>query len=230
MNAVIYYSNTGESKRIANYVAEKTGFCLVDLTTVVEYKYDTAVVVFPVYCQNIPATVAKFLQRLQTKYTALVATYGKMHHGNVLYEIQRKYRLDVIAAAYVPTKHAYLNEPRFDGFDKLTPLINKLTDGEKRPTTVKIPKSNKNPMADFAPTWRSRQGVKIVKSDRCNGCGQCEKLCPEHAISSGKTNRNCIRCARCVNNCPQGALSLKLTYPMRKYLKRRKKDELVIYV
>lgn len=230
MNAIIYYSNTGESKRIADYVAEKTGFCLVDLTATAEYVYDTAVIVFPVYCQNVPEAVDKFLKNLKAEYAALIAAYGKMSYGNVLNEIQRKYRLNVIAAAYVPTKHAYLNEPRFDGFDRLAPLAKKLTDGEKRPASVKIPKSGKNPFANFAPAWRSRQGVKIVKNDRCNGCGQCKKICPEHAIENGKTNSNCIRCARCIINCPQGALSLKLTYPMRKYLNRRKKDELIIFV
>lgn len=230
MNAVIYYSNAGESRRIADYVAEQTGYRLTDLTTVSKYVYDTAVIVFPVYCQNVPKTVDKFLKNLHAEYVALIAAYGKMSHGNVLNEIQRKYSLDVVAAAYVPTKHAYLDEPRFDGFDRLAPLINKLIDGEKRTTTVVIPKSGKNPFASFAPSWRSRQGVKIVKSDRCNGCGQCDKTCPEHAIVSGKTNRNCIRCTRCVEACPQGALSLRLTYPMRRYLKKRKKDELIIYV
>lgn len=230
MNAVIYYSNTGESKRIADYVAEQTGFCLVDLTTTSKYVYDTAVVVFPVYCQNVPEAVDEFLKKLQAEHAALIATYGKMSYGNVLNEIQRKYRFDIIAAAYVPTKHAYLNEPIFNGFDRLAPLVNKLSDGEKRPTTVEIPKSNKNPFANLAPLWRSRQGVKITRNDRCNGCGQCAKICPEHAIENGETNRNCIRCARCVTNCPQGALSLKLTYPMRRYLKKHKKDELIIYV
>lgn len=230
MNAIIYYSNAGESKRIADYVAEQTGFCLIDMTATADFRYETAVVVFPVYCQNVPKAADKYLQRLQAERLAVIATYGKMSYGNVLNEIQRKYRFNIIAAAYVPTKHAYLYEPRFDGFDRLAPLISKLKDAEKRPTTVNIPKSSKNPFASFAPAWRSRQGVKIVRNDDCNDCGQCEQSCPEHAIKSGKPSRNCIRCARCVNVCPQGALSLKLTYPMRRYLKRRKIDELVIYV
>ena len=38
---------------------------------------DTAVVVFPVYCQNIPKPVKRFLKGLEAKYVALIATYGK---------------------------------------------------------------------------------------------------------------------------------------------------------
>ena len=149
-----------------------------------------------------------------------------MSYGNVLYEIQQKYRHDIIAAAYVPTKHSYLSEPRFADFDKLAPLLDKLTS----PTTVKVPRSRKNPFANFAPAWRSRQGVKIIRNDRCNGCGQCAAICPQRAIINGKTNRNCIRCLRCIEACPQKALTYKLRLPLKNYLKRPKTTDWVIYV
>ena len=50
---------------------------------------DTAIVVFPVYCQNIPKPVKRFLKGLEAKYVALIATYGKISYGNVLYEAQK---------------------------------------------------------------------------------------------------------------------------------------------
>lgn len=226
MNAVLYYSNTGESKRIAEYIADKTGYALTDITAVKEYAYEYAVLVFPVYCQNVPQAADKFLPRLQAEHLVTIATYGKMSYGNVLNEIQRRYAHRIIAAAYVPTKHAYLNEPRFDDFEKLAPLLDKL----KSPTAVTIPKSHKNPLSNFAPAWRSRQGVKIIRSEACNGCGECERNCPEQAIQNGKPNRKCIRCLRCVESCPQKALSVKLRSPLRNYLKKPKTTDLIIYV
>ena len=225
MNAVLYYSNSGESKRIAEYLADKTGFALIDLNAADNLQYERALLVFPVYCQNVPQAVKEFLRKIQTEYLALIATYGRASHGNVLNEIQREHRHRIIAAAYLPTKHSYVDEERFDEFDRLTPFIEKLDGcGE-----ITIPRSRKNPFASFAPEWRSRIGVKIVKNARCSSCGTCDRVCPQNAIQYGKPNGKCIRCTKCVVSCPQGALTLKTSRPMRAYLNKRKHDEIVIY-
>lgn len=226
MNAVLYYSNSGESKRIAEYLADKTGFALIDLNAADNLQYERALLVFPVYCQNVPQAVKEFLRKLKTEYLALIATYGRASYGNVLNEIQREHRHRIIAAAYLPTKHSYVDEERFDEFDRLAPFIEKLGgNGE-----ITIPRSRKNPFAAFAPQWRSRLGVKILCSSDCNGCGTCDRVCPQNAITRGKPNNNCIRCGKCVVNCPQGALTLKPSRIMRAYLKKRKRTELKIYI
>lgn len=225
MNAVLYYSNSGESKRIAEYLADKTGFALIDINAADSLQYERALLVFPVYCQNVPQAVKEFLRKLKTEYLALIATYGRASYGNVLNEVQREHRHRIIAAAYLPTKHSYVDEERFDEFDRLAPFIEKLDgDGE-----ITIPRSRKNPFASFAPEWRSRLGVKIVKNARCTDCGTCNGICPQNAIKYGKPNGKCIRCGKCVVSCPQGALTLKTSRPMRAYLNKRKRDELVIY-
>lgn len=226
MNAVLYYSNTGESKRIAEHLAKQIGCEPIDITAAADCEYHCALLVFPVHCQNIPQKVASFLLRLKTKYLIVIATYGKMSYGNVLNEIQRRYRHNIIAAAYAPTKHAYVDEAPFDKFEKLSPLLDKLTS----PTTVNIPQTRKNPFANLAPSWRSRQGVKILLGEQCNGCGLCSAICPEHAIKNGKTNNRCIRCLRCVGACPNKALTFKLAPPLKRYLKKPKTADLVIYV
>lgn len=226
MNAVLYYSDAGECKRIAEYVASKTNYELFDITAVTDAVCEFAVLVFPVYCQNVPKTVKRFLSQLQTKYLIVIAAYGKMSCGNVLWEIQRKYKHNVIGAAYVPTKHAYLNEPRFCDFEKLNPLIEKL----RSPKTVAIPRRLKNLFANFAPELRSRIGVKIVKNDACRECGKCESVCEHGAIKNGRTNGRCVRCTKCAVNCPSKALSVKLNFAMKKYLNKKKKTETEIFV
>ena len=52
----------------------------------------------------------------------------------------------------------------------------------------------------------------IQISEKCVGCGKCEKLCPmknitivEHkAVSSDR----CTMCYRCINKCPKEAITL----------------------
>lgn len=229
MNAVIYYSAAGESKNIAEYVANKTGYELKDVLKNRKYDYGTAVVVFPVYCQSMPRQIKKFLSLLKTERLVIIAAYGKKWHGNVLYDIQREYKHTVIAAAYVPTKHAYINEPHFDEFDRLTPIIGKINGNDA--AAVTIPRAGKNPFAKFAPSWRSRAGI-FIRLDKklCNGCKTCNAVCPEHAINCGEANRKCIRCTKCIVNCPQKALSLRATYIMRMYLRKKKYNDLKIYV
>lgn len=226
MNCVIYYSNTGQSKRIAEYLAEKTTFPLFDMFQLTEYDFDTAVLVFPVHCQNIPDHVKNLLKLLRTKHLAVIATYGKMCCGNVLYEIQKRYRHNIIAAAYVPTKHSYLTENSFTDFEALTPIISKIHD----PAPITIPKSYKNPFANISIGLRSRLGVKIIRDEHCDNCGTCNAVCNNNAIVNGKTNRKCIRCLKCVTQCPQNALHFINRLPMRMYLRKQKTDKIVIYI
>ena len=230
MNVVIYYSNTGESKKIAEFLAEKTGFSLLQVEEAEKGFYWNVILVFPVYCQNIPAPVKNFLRQLSAEYLTLVATYGRMCCGNVLYEAQRLATCALtVAAAYVPTKHSYLQEDSFKDYEQLMPLVEKLKN-EKDLKLLKIPRSYKNSFANFAKGWRSRVGVKMWRDENCTHCGKCEKGCAQKGIVSGKTNKNCIRCMKCVVNCPVSAIRVTNRLPMRLYLKKKKIDKLVLYI
>ena len=98
-NAVCFYSETGETKRIAGYFAKETGYPLTDITekgiakTKVKeretFYYDNLVLCFPVHCQNIPGLVKDFLSESKINNLTVIASYGKMNHGNVLYEVQK---------------------------------------------------------------------------------------------------------------------------------------------
>lgn len=225
MNAVIYYSNTYQSKRLAEYFAEITSFELFDIFDLPKYAFDTAILVFPVHCQNIPYPVKDFLACLRAERLIAIATYGKMCCGNVLNELQRRYRHNIIAAAYVPTKHTYLSESGFDDFSKLNVIVSKIT----TPSTINIPKIYKNPFSNFFTGLRSRMGVKIYKDPQCNNCGKCSAICNNKAIEKGKINRNCIRCLKCVENCPNKSLHFALRLPMRLYLQKKQQNDLIIY-
>ena len=229
MNVVVYYSNTGESEKIARYFSDATGYPMTSLSLLNGIVFKDVILVFPVYCQNLPKAVEELLPRLRAERLALVATYGRMCYGNVLYEAQKLCEnSSVVAAAYIPTKHSYLQEKSFEDFEKLAPLIDKIKNDSA--AEIKIPRSYKNVFADFAVGWRSRIGVKIWRDDSCIRCGLCEKECTVKGISEGKTNKNCIRCMKCVTDCPVGALHFSNRLPMRLYLKKKKIERVVLYI
>lgn len=239
-NAVCFYSETGETKRIAWYFAKETGYPLTDITEkgiaktkakeTETFSYDNLVLCFPVHCQNIPGLVRDFLSVSKIKNLTVIASYGKMNHGNVLYEVQKKYRKNIktiVAAAYIPTKHSYINgDKSFDDFGVLKPVAQKI----KKPSGIILPKLKKNPLANLFPKRRSRIGIKIYKNDGCNRCGLCESSCNYAAIKNGVTNNKCIRCLKCVKICPESAIGFKPTFFMKKYLEKKKITDTIIYI
>ena len=227
MNAVVFYSNTGQSKKIADYFADKLSFPLVDIETNYPDYYQNLVLVFPIHCQNIPDIVKTFLKKITVENLTMIATYGKMCCGNVLYEIQRSYQKNIVAGAYVPTKHAYIdNDGAFYDFAKLKPLVEKI----KNPSYIRLPKIYKNLLANIFPKLRSRIGMKICKKASCNGCNLCTEQCSFGAIKTGTTNNKCIRCLKCVESCPRQALKIKLGLPLKLYLRKKKSNKVIIYV
>ena len=227
MNAVIYYSNTGQSKLIADYLSKRLEYVLINIETNDVKKFDNLVLVFPVYCQNIPSVVKGFLSDSEIKELTVISTYGKMCPGNVLYEIQNNYKHKIVAAAYIPTKHSYIkNDVEFNEFDKLDSIIDKM----KNSIEIKLPKMYKNPLSNVFPDTRSRLGLKIIRSKNCTLCGVCNLHCNYGAIDCGLTNNKCIRCLKCVNVCPNKSLEVKISLPLKLYLSKKKMNKTIIYI
>lgn len=227
MNAVIFYSNTGQSKAVATYFAEALEYPLVNIEVACAERYQNLVLVFPVYCQNIPDIIKSFIEKVSATNLTLVATYGKMCCGNVLQEIQKSYSQNIVAAAYVPTKHSYIaDDNAFNDYEKLTEVVQKV----KNPAAITLPKLYKNPLADIFPRLRSRLGLTITKNANCTACNLCEKNCSCYAIHAGVINANCIRCLKCVTVCPNSALEIKVRLPLKLYLKKKKSNKIIVYV
>ena len=227
MNAVVFYSNTGQSEAVAKYLAEQLCYPIIDIEKIKDTCYKNLVLVFPVHCQNLPDVVKTFLQTAKIEHLTAIATYGKMCYGNVLQEIQHRYHKNIVAGAYIPAKHSYIDsDDTFDNFECLTPLVKKI----KNPSEIVIPKSYKSKLASIFPKVRSRLGLKISKNANCNNCDACTQHCSFKAIELGIANSKCIRCLRCIKVCPNNALNLKLRLPLKLYLRKKKVDKLIIYV
>ncbi len=226
MNAVVYFSCTGQSRRVASYFATRLGWTLYDMEMVQKREYEQLITVFPVHCQCIPDVVRHFLKTITCRQLIVIATYGRMWHGNVLWEIQQSYPHRIIAAAYVPTKHSYLDGEPFEAYERLESMLHKLT----QPSEITLERLFRNPLAMVAPRIRSQLGVKLIKTDACTQCGACAKHCPTGAMHDGAPDRRCIRCLRCVTICEQQAMRFVLRLPMRWYLRKTPCEDVTVYV
>lgn len=145
---VFYFSGSGNSRAVAVSVAEKLGAVPFDIT---EGLYsdsaaaETAAVVFPVYCQNVPPPVKVFLPTLRAERVALIATYGGISHGNVLNEAQKLISGTVVCGAYVPMEHSLLcDQIKFD-ISEISSLLKQINSLEP----AVFPHVRKNVFADF---------------------------------------------------------------------------------
>lgn len=226
MTAIYCFSGSGHSMAVAGYFSERLHVEVTEICRDVQASADTAIVVFPVYCQNIPPVVVSFLRELKAKSIVIVATYGKISYGNVLWEAARITKADVIAAACVPVGHSFLGEgTQFDS-EPLEPIFLRM----ENPKSVKIPKKIKNPFASFFPAWRSRVGLKLTRGDGCEACDLCGQRCPMGAMEKGTIKGSCIRCLRCVTVCPSSALELKQRTLLKIYFKQKRKGKFVLYL
>ena len=229
MDKIFYFSGSGKSLRFSEYLSEKLSAPIFDITKIssTEKVYaDSALVVFPVYCQNLPDPVKNFLPKLHTKKVAFAALYGRKSYGNVIEDAVNLTYSEFIGGVCVPSGHSFLNEQNGFDFDALSPFIERMNN----PVPAKSEHGKKDFYADLIPAQRTRIGVKIIKKSSCDNCGKCEEDCPINAIKNGTINKNCIRCLRCVNNCPQKALEFNTLWFMKIYLENGRRNNIKFYL
>jgi len=229
VNIVYCFSGTGHSRIIAQYFASKLICDIVEIETIEsisDKEYQTSVIVFPVYCQNIPIPIKTKISKIRANNFVLIATYGGISFGNVIQEASCLIDGKVIAAACIPMGHTYLNNTVEIDYSSLDPIFERIN----KPQNTIIQKCHKNIFSNFFPTMRSHIGVKMKINDNCNKCGLCEQRCPMKAIVNGKIGNKCIRCLRCANNCPHNAIKVTYHPILSHYLSRKKDQEVTLFL
>lgn len=229
----IYFSASGESKRVADYYASKLNCQSFDFTPAsirqtFDYSqtFDLILLTFPVHCQNIPIPLKPVLPKLQAKYFIINITYGKMSFGNCLEDAKKLLGGKVIGASLIPAKHTYLNERSIDNLSPLDEMIERIPLKQE----IKIPRFKRHPLANFFPVIRSQLGIKITCSDRCTGCNVCTEHCPTESISAGTIKKHkCIRCLKCIYVCPEQALDFNVRKPLKYYLRKERENLFLIF-
>ncbi|HHU28482.1 TPA: 4Fe-4S binding protein [bacterium] len=240
MNALIYFSATGETKKVNDYYQNKLPnlnvFDITDYDTRVNFNhyltYNMIILSIPVYSENVPLPVRNFLNKLKCKYLIVNLTYGSISVGRTLKNIKKLISpsISLIGAALIPSKHTYYNNVVNNDFNELQPLLDKYENKDYTP--INIPKLKGHFLSPILEKQRTKYNIKIkFNPNKCIKCNLCINKCPVNAINNyHKINKNCLRCLRCVTECPNKAYTYKRSKLLTLYLKNKIKPQSIIVI
>ena len=240
MSTTIYYfTGTGNSlmvaKDIASGIEDAKVVSIPNLANAesIEITDDVIGIIFPLYYQIVPVMVQDFIKKLVFKkntFVFSVVTCGwKVGISMDLMSTLLKAQGSELAAGFhirmpynyiinnrdikVPTlsvrEKEFLKENK--EVKKICKIVNrrKKIGIDKRPMLKHLhPYShfNRNQLSDALKA--SAQNFTI--DNRCNGCGQCSKICPaKNIVMEGNVPvwyNKCEECLACINWCPQKAI------------------------
>lgn len=239
---IFYFSGTGNSRHVAQRLGDALGtpvYAIDELLLRASFHFEltpdeSVGFVLPTYFWGVPTIVCEFLQHLElscatrpvaSRYFYVVTTYGTSL-GGVQTQMQqlleaRGWKLD----GRFSVRMVDVWTPMFDLSDskknkrkseQAEPVIAHLIEavrlhskGKKGWTTL--------PMWIAGLSYRLYDGMRETRhfkvlTERCIGCGKCEKGCPTRTIKLNEDrypvweNRQCTLCLRCLHSCPAFAI------------------------
>lgn len=224
---VYYFSGSGHTAAVAAYAARRLSCeAAAILPDMPEQSERTALVAFPVYCEDVPPVVKHFLYKLRAERIALLAVYGGISFGNSLQRAYKCTNAALIAAAAVASGHTFLQEDAAFDPASLEPFFACLA----APVPIRLPACRAHPLARLFPGLRSRMGVKILRTNACTACKTCNAACPQRAMHCGKPDAKCIRCMKCVHACPYKALAFAPRPLLVRWLRKHRRGDTVVFL
>lgn len=244
---VYYFSGTGNSLAAARGIADKiSGTQLVNIAELTareetEEHSDTVGIVFPVYFEDIPDIVKRFVERLAVPggtYVFGVATCG-YGPGWSLYSLDRLLRrkgtrLSAGFAVTMPDNAVIVIDrvPPPDVQESVlasaAEMIVQIAEDVKRRANVGLERERRlrdkleGVLMKALATRVYRTPKRFTVTDACVRCGTCKRICPTGNIDvrDGRVSwgKDCAQCLACLHWCPAGAISLgRLSQISRRY-------------
>ena len=221
---IYYFSGTGNSKYVAQRIAEALGETICDMATtdIKNTDFKSLGFVMPVYYWGIPNIVLDFLKdfRIDGKpYVYLVFTCGgSTGAAGKMFEKALGRKTDAQFSVVMPDTWT----PMFDVSDKAK--MKSILDAAEPKIDEIIAKIKSKAQGNFNrhkgftlltplvyPSYKRQTTLNFTVSEDCIGCRLCEKLCPSNIISmkNGKpvwTAEKCAFCLGCLHRCPKFAI------------------------
>lgn len=231
---VVYFTGTGNSRYIAQIIADKTGDQIIDAGGYIkenrkaELSSDRPwIFVAPTYAWRLPHVFEDFIMRgsfTDNSTVYFVMTCG-VSIGNAGKEIQKLclkkgFTYMGVFSSVMPENYVAMfdvpDEATAENIiktaeNKLQGVIHLITEGKHFPSTEHgfsdWMKTN------FANPMLYRFGIKagpFYAKDTCVGCGKCVQNCPLNniALVGGRPQwgKNCTHCMACICKCPAEAI------------------------
>lgn len=227
LDMLFYFSATGNSKRTAEIIAERTGDRLVSISgsladgrsTFDASSDDRIGFVIPTYFYNPPKAVMRFVEGLEIagcegKYAYVVLTLGTRTGtaGRTLAKALAEKGVDVVAQFCVRTQYTYIPSLDVPGDDELNVILDE-ADADSRKIAEQVASFENGDFNRFAGTVaaavspsmkaaydKASATSNFTMSDGCDGCGVCAEVCPDRVISveDGRPVWNADSCTLCL--------------------------------
>ena len=233
---IIYFTGTGNSKFVADYLADKLNDTVVSMNEILKNKgklvcesHTPYIIVAPIYAWRLPNAVEELLKNtelLGNKNVYCVATMGE-NSGNAdkyIEKIITDKEMNFTGFIGVPMQNNYLLMDKMPDTEtvykqiysiipKLDTIVSKIKNSEK------LYKDDKTPLPSLMSgliNWGFNnfmlKNQKYTVNSSCMLCGNCVSLCPTGNISIVENNisfdTNCMACFACLHICPTQAINI----------------------
>lgn len=245
---IFYFSGTGNTLYIAKQITSRMkGSKIFSIPKEldsgdIDYNLETLGLIVPTYYLGLPQIVHKFIDEFRVqgvKYVFVIATKGWRISGGAVAQLKKKMRTKGIDMDYGVSLLMPFNDFNFGKVDSRTVQERKLKDCESKLYSIVEEISSRKKRIVFEPfclmtPLRNPSFIEKVNSmdesfgvsNRCSGCGICEKVCPVHNIQmtpkSPKWKHKCQFCLACYNYCPTKAITFKSTNDQSTHYKHPK--------
>lgn len=227
---IFYFSGTGNSKWVAEQLAEKIGEKTADIAQLIKNNSEEYLLdeneklgfVFPVYAWAPPQIVTDFVKKIKrnpSTYTFAVCTCGE-EAGYTIEKFAKTIWLNSGFSIVMPNNYLigfdvdqdHVRDKKILQAGKRIEEIGQSILKEKN--TFEITKGKmafvKSNIIFYFFNKFGRNTKSFYAEESCNHCGICAKQCPTENIQlvegKPKWDQHCTMCMSCINRCPVRAI------------------------
>ena len=232
---LFYFSGTGNSLAAARKIAQQID--TDDISNIANFReqeieVDTEVVgfIFPVYFQDMPEVVKKFVNKLKFKNNPYIFAVTTCNGGPgfTLFNLEKilKSKGQMLSSGFTLTMPGnsviildLTSSPELqmerlvnssDKMENISDIIkDQLETGIEGENRIKGRLSGL--LTSFVATKVYRAHRKFTASEKCTLCGTCQKICPESNVKVNEKviwGNNCDLCLACFHWCPQKGIEI----------------------